>query len=195
MVNHRRHDGGLCRYCIPDAARRDKPVGNDAADTVAVRASPAADDVPREAAPGEGAAEEPHRRAGVQVVPVSHTKHEAIIVTTYDPDHMDAFVAEAARLGAQLLGPVESPVNGWLTAVVPPDGGFEGLPDNDAACAMRAGLVAWLRAQHRAQRYGDESSPFEWVHVAYGDDLYGRDLPPATFEAHAWPCDQGVIRA
>lgn len=97
---------------------------------------------------------------------MGYIKHDAIIVTTYSQERMDLLVGAATRIGVTLAGPVESPINHMLTALVAPDGSKEGWPESDEGDARRARLIEWLDSQ----RFTDGSSPYSWAHVSYSSD-------------------------
>ena len=98
---------------------------------------------------------------------MGYVKHDMIAVTAFSEERMTLFEQAATALGLTLAGPVWSPVNGYLTTFVAPDGSKEGWPESDEGDSARVKIIEWLNAQ----RYGDNSSPYEWVHVQYGSDI------------------------
>jgi hypothetical protein len=107
---------------------------------------------------------------------MGYERHHAIIVTTWDKDLAEQARAEAERIFSRdghpglRLAPVspilETIVNSVYTFMVAPDGSKDGWDHSDAGDVARAELIAYLNAQ----RYRDNSSPFDWVEVQYGDD-------------------------
>jgi hypothetical protein len=98
---------------------------------------------------------------------MGYMRHHAIVVTGYDDR-----VTEAHRRAADVFLPgqvtevVVSPVNDYRSFMVATDGSKEGWSESDDGDDRRAAFVGWLNDQ----RYGDGSSPFDWVVVQYGDD-------------------------
>lgn len=107
--------------------------------------------------------------------------HHAIVVTCWSEGNAERARAEALRcfgpvgvlfdggppLGDCLVSPIiHSPVNGYYTFLVGPDGSKEGWKPSDQGDAARAAFIAWLEAQ----RYEDHSSPIDWAEVQYGDE-------------------------
>lgn len=97
---------------------------------------------------------------------MGYIRHHAIVVTTYDVKQIDAAHNEAARLGLDITGMLQTTVNEWHTFLVGPDGSKEGWPESDVGDGKRDQFIAWLDGQ----RFDDGSSPFDWVEVQYGDD-------------------------
>lgn len=107
---------------------------------------------------------------------MGYERHHAIIVTTWNKDLAEQARAEAERIFSRdghpgrRIAPVSSvlgsAVNDVCTFVVAPDGSKDGWDHSNAGDAARAEFIAYLNAQ----RYRDNSSPFDWVEVQYGDD-------------------------
>jgi hypothetical protein len=97
---------------------------------------------------------------------MGYMKHNAILVTTWSGEHIEAAAAQAKELGLQVLGPSAKVVNAFRSLLVCPDGSKEGWQGSDEGDARRAGFREWLRSQ----TYDDDSSPIEWVEFSYGND-------------------------
>lgn len=100
---------------------------------------------------------------------MGYMRHHAIIVTTWHEARAEAARGEAVGVfaGRAPVSPLlASPINGYWSFMVGPDGSKQGWSDSDRGDEARDALVAWLHAQ----RYEDGSSAFSWVEVQYGDD-------------------------
>ena len=92
--------------------------------------------------------------------------HHAIIVTAHGDSDITRAREEARRLFQGYVSDViESPINGYWSFLIPPDGSKEGWPESDAGDAQRAQFHAWIAAQ----AYEDGSNSFDVVEVAYGE--------------------------
>lgn len=101
--------------------------------------------------------------------------HHMIVVTTFDEDLIQLAHEKAAEIfgrpnhHGQIVGvtPImKSPVNFYYSFFVPTDGSKEGWGDSDQGDQHRDEFIAWLESQ----RYEDQSSPYDWAEVQYGDD-------------------------
>lgn len=104
-------------------------------------------------------------------------RHHAIIVTSGDHEgHALREQAHELARGATLnedfgtapaVSPiVASPVNGYRSFCVFPDGSKEGWLDSKSGDAIRDRLIALLRST----LYDNGSGPLDWVEVRYGGD-------------------------
>lgn len=108
-------------------------------------------------------------------------RHHAILVTTYDFEKVGLAYGQAVKVfqsdsvsldstkitPADMVTPIlQSPVNGYYTFAIFPDGSKEGWSESEAGNAMRATFLRYLDGQ----RYADGSSPLKWAEVQYGDD-------------------------
>ncbi len=126
--------------------------------------------------------------------------HHAIIVTTSNQEGAKVAHEKAVEIFQAPFGhfkrtcPVSeilaSPVNGYYTFLIPPDGSKEGWSDSDTGDERREQFIAWLNSQ----RYEDNSSPYDWAEIQYGDgDRDNRMLrnnaqnekQPFVIDAHA----------
>jgi hypothetical protein len=97
---------------------------------------------------------------------MGYMRHHAILVTSWDEESIRRAHQAAEATGATVTGIVDSPMNGYGTFLVAPDGSKEDWPDSDQGDRAREELVRWLQAQ----AYEDGSTPFDWAEVQYGDE-------------------------
>jgi hypothetical protein len=93
--------------------------------------------------------------------------HHAILVTLWDEKHLEP-VETQARICFEGIAPVavlKSPVNGYVTIVVGPDGSKAGWAPSDAGDKARAEFMAWLDKHQDEMRIYPEAFV-----VAYGGD-------------------------
>lgn len=105
---------------------------------------------------------------------MGYMRHNAMIVTCYDPELLRRAHDVAHRLFREedVLGdrvaevtPITGvSVNGYQSFMVAPDGSKEGWSKSDQGDQARAEFVAWLNAAVEEDWY------FDWVEVQYGDD-------------------------
>lgn len=91
--------------------------------------------------------------------------HHAIVVTSFDYEKLNAARSKAIEVGLNVTPIAPGQVNSYVSFLVVPDGSKKGWEIAEAATDFRAEFVEWLHAQ----RYEDDSTPFDWVEVAYGD--------------------------
>lgn len=108
---------------------------------------------------------------------MGYIRHNAIVVTSWNDEAIEAAAEEAYALGLQVLGPSDGAINGYRSLLICPDGSKEGWEDSDAGDRQRKQFRHWLNTR----RYEDGSSNLEWVEVAYGSDD-----GDAQVVAHAW---------
>ena len=63
-----------------------------------------------------------------------------------------------------------APVNGMVTVILAPDGSKEGWSDSDTGDRLREEFIEYLGTYN----YEDDSSPWDWVEVEYGE--YGQKV-------------------
>jgi hypothetical protein len=99
---------------------------------------------------------------------MGYIRHHAIIVTSGIDELIEAAHEQArACFTAEQVSPIaESPVNGYRSFFVAPDGSKEGWEASAMGDGQRDEFVGWLNRQ----RYGDGSTSLRWVEVQYGDD-------------------------
>ena len=88
-------------------------------------------------------------------------RHHAIVVTSYEREALELAHETASDIfGGAVSAIVDSPINGYASFFVPPDGSKEGWEvSNDGNC-YRDRLIAWL----------EPLRGLDWVEVQYGDD-------------------------
>ena len=94
---------------------------------------------------------------------MSHTKHDAIVITTWDPPLIKSAQRKAKKLGLPVTNICRSSINGYYTICVCPDGSKEGWDESEAGDKGRAELVAWMKTH----AYEDGSNRLQWVHIEY----------------------------
>lgn len=102
---------------------------------------------------------------------MGYMRHNAIVVTSWNSEAIEAAACRARTLGLTVLGPSAALMNGYKSMMVCPDGSKEGWENSDQGEKQRAELRDWLR----------ERSNLEWVEIAYGNS----DCT-AEVEATAW---------
>lgn len=96
-------------------------------------------------------------------------KHHAVLVTCWSQKTAKRARRKARRLFRELVSKiVESPLNGFWTFFVAPDGSKEEWDESFAYDRRRAAFVAWLRRQA-----SEHNTLLDWVEVQYGDE-FGR---------------------
>ena len=97
---------------------------------------------------------------------MGYIRHNAIVVTSWKREAVEAAVAEARRIGLEVIGPSAEVINGYSSALICPDGSKEGWWDSSEGDEKRAMFREWTETL----RHEDGSSPLEWCEVAYGND-------------------------
>lgn len=97
---------------------------------------------------------------------MGYMRHHAIIVTgdmDYRPHEFIAARERAKTLfGPTLVSPIiDSPINGYRSFLIAPDGSKEGWEESDRGDGARDQFKEWLRR---------ERIFLDWVEVQYGDD-------------------------
>lgn len=87
--------------------------------------------------------------------------HDAIVVTSFDIDRLACARDEAIRVGLACTGIARSPLNGYVSFLVMPDGSKEGWTDSVRGDNARAAWKDWAR------RNPDQC---DWAHVKFGGD-------------------------
>lgn len=120
--------------------------------------------------------------------------HDVIVVTSWDEKALKLAhsfcVGKAATFSAfphadnwsQIVSPIiPGLVNGYATFIVAPDGSKEGWDTSDSGDGLRTAIVAELKKF----RFDDGSSPLDWIHVRFGDDMGSGD-DAVVVQNHEW---------
>lgn len=94
--------------------------------------------------------------------------HNAIIATTWDPKIFDALLTWVNKRAQFIKN--SSMMNGYQTLVLVPDGSKEGWANSSQGDVLRNEFIDRLEQD----KYGDESSPWCWIEVGYGE--YGQKV-------------------
>lgn len=108
---------------------------------------------------------------------MGYMRHDAIIVTSWKREILEAAAQKARDFGLEVLGPSVEVINGISTFLVCPDGSKEGWDESDEFNGKRARFLEYLNGE----RYEDNSTCLSWAALAYGGD--DRE---AVVTAHAW---------
>jgi hypothetical protein len=108
---------------------------------------------------------------------MGYMRHDAIVVTSWAREMLDAAAQKAREIGLEVLGPSAKATNGISTIFVCPDGSKEDWGESNEFDGKRSRFLEYLNGQ----RYEDNSSCLEWVALAYGSD--DRE---ARVTGHAW---------
>jgi hypothetical protein len=100
---------------------------------------------------------------------MGYVEHNAIVVTTWKDEILDAATARAIQIGLEVIGPSTTSINGYRSILVCPDGRKEGWDASDVGDRKRTEFTAWLNSQ----AYGDGSTCLDWVEVSFGSDDRG----------------------
>lgn len=71
--------------------------------------------------------------------------HHVMIVVGWEDKRIEPAHAKAKELGMTVSDVIESPVNGYMSFYVAPDGSKEGWADSEEGDQQRAAFVTWLR--------------------------------------------------
>jgi hypothetical protein len=91
--------------------------------------------------------------------------HDAIVVTAFKKDDASSARTHAERCELAVTPLVASPMNGYWSFLIAPDGSKEGWPDSDLGEAQRAKWIEWARGCY------DRGVYIDWVLVHYGGDI------------------------
>lgn len=95
---------------------------------------------------------------------MGYVSHHAIVVTATEHDDAATARFKALELGCTVSPVVLSPMNGYASFMVAPDGSKEGWSQSDDGDASRLAFVRWLRG---ASEYG---FCLDWIEVQFGGD-------------------------
>jgi len=93
---------------------------------------------------------------------MGYIRHDAIVVTTWQREDLTKAYQKAEELGLPISRIVESPLNGYASFLIAPDGSKEEWKDSEKGEEARQAWKEWARK---------EGGLFiDWVHVNYGGD-------------------------
>lgn len=93
---------------------------------------------------------------------MGYMRHDAIIATSWNSNHLKAAHEKAEELGLEVSEIVEGRMNHENSFLIAPDGSKEGWQDSDNGDTQRARWKGWMRAQ--------KNMWVDWAHVSFGGD-------------------------
>lgn len=93
---------------------------------------------------------------------MGYIRHDAIVVTGWDAERLKPARAKAVELKLPVSEIVSSPVNGYVSFMIAPDGSKEGWDSSDNGDKARAAWIEWARKT--------DGLWVDWAHVSYGGD-------------------------
>lgn len=115
---------------------------------------------------------------------MGYMRHHGIVVTSFSDEKIREAHKAAKNTGLTLTNLVRSPVNGYSTFFVCPDGSKEGWWDSDNGDSQRGSFIKWLEGE----RYEDGSTIFAWAEIQYGDED-GENLMLQSDETNRPACE------
>ena len=112
---------------------------------------------------------------------MGHVIHQTIVVTSWNEHQVAKAREEATRLNLPCTGTVKSPVNGYWTFCVVPDGSKTGWADDERGDIQRRDFKAWMAAQV----YPDGGNALEWFEAHYGNDERLASIAASTWQTAA----------
>jgi len=98
---------------------------------------------------------------------MGYIRHHAIIVTSWDEKRITEARKEAKEIcGNRVSSIVKSPLNGYYSFFVAPDGSKEGWEESEQGDYERRKFIGWIEAQS----YDDGPNSLDYVEVFYGDE-------------------------
>jgi len=99
---------------------------------------------------------------------MGYIRHHTIIVTSYDSDKLHAAHHQAERIfGEDMVSNiVDSPVNGYKSFFVAPDGSKEGWEDSDNYDKDRGEFIRLIKLKD----FEDGSNAIQYIEVAYDEE-------------------------
>lgn len=101
---------------------------------------------------------------------MGYMRHHAIIVSGndgYGDETMQKAHAEAKNIFPHVSEILPTPVNGYVSFFIPPDGSKEGWHDSHKGDARREMFIDFLKSL----AYDDGSTSVKWVEVYFADDM------------------------
>ena len=98
---------------------------------------------------------------------MGYIRHDAIIATSWKDEHLAAARAKAEEIGLKCSEIMESPINGYKSFMIVPDGSKEGWIDSGTGEERRAEWKAWMRCHDKEE---EPCMWVDWAHVNFGGD-------------------------
>ena len=92
---------------------------------------------------------------------MGYIRHDAIIVTAWDKKYLEPARGKAVELEMAVSEIISSPINGYESFFIAPDGSKEGWAESSKGDEQRSAWIAWAKASNLY---------FDWVAVNYGGD-------------------------
>lgn len=99
---------------------------------------------------------------------MGYMRHHAIVVTGFSQERVDLAHSRAQQFGNSVSDIVLSPLNGYSSFFIAPDGSKEGWEDSDNGDDNRDEFILWLNAY-------EDKGYLDWAEMQYGDEG-GNDL-------------------
>ena len=106
---------------------------------------------------------------------MGYMRHHAIIVTNFTEKGIEKAHKKAlqvfsmedsmSKMAPRVSEVIASPINGYWSFLIAPDGSKEGWADSDKGDAQREKFIAWMREERLKDR-----EYYAWLSVQYGDD-------------------------
>ena len=98
---------------------------------------------------------------------MGYIKHKAITVTSWDSEKLEKVHTKAKSVcGDRVSEIIKSPVNGYISFIVCPDGSKEGWDSSEQGDKEDSELVDFINEQ----AYEDGSNSISYIHYFYGED-------------------------
>ena len=93
---------------------------------------------------------------------MGYIRHDAIIVTDWNEDRLNAARDKAMELGLIVSEIVSSETNGYVSFLIAPDGSKEGWDTSEEHETRRDKWKQWIKTE--------EQFHTDWVHINYGGE-------------------------
>ncbi len=92
---------------------------------------------------------------------MGYIRHDAIIATSFEEDHIKTARLKARKTGLTCSEIVYSPMNGYASFMIVPDGSKEGWEDSQNGDKMRKVWIRWIQKSELC---------IDWAHISFGGD-------------------------
>jgi hypothetical protein len=100
---------------------------------------------------------------------MGYIRHDAIIATSAHRPDLASAQRKARRLGLTCTAIVASPLNGYVSFLIVPDGSKEGWGDSEEGDSARAEWIEWISEEEDEEGMGFKRH-VDWAHVSFGGD-------------------------